>query len=144
MHLVLGALLAGRLVVVARGLYLARHLFTLLQYYKGEGGVSRAPTFVLRNLWTAPNSLPFYHPFRLPVADTEALVALYPGTDHGTAHPAPESDQRCPHNPAAPGTGFLAGTAPSSTTSTEAAAVVESLLSHCPSLPTRFFSEDNF
>ena len=27
-----GALLVGRLVVVARGLYLARHLFTLLEY----------------------------------------------------------------------------------------------------------------
>ena len=27
-----GALLVGRLVVVARGLYLARHLFTLLKY----------------------------------------------------------------------------------------------------------------
>ena len=89
-------------------------------------------------------SLPFYHPFRPPVAGTEALVVPYPGTDHGTAHPAPESDQRCPHNPVAPGTGFLAGTAPSSTTSTEAAAVVESLLSHCPPLLTRFFSEDNF
>ena len=28
-----GALLVGRLVVVARGLYLARHLFTLLSYF---------------------------------------------------------------------------------------------------------------
>ena len=27
----------------------------LLQYYKGEGGVSRDPKFVLRNIWTAPN-----------------------------------------------------------------------------------------
>ena len=27
------ALLVGRLVVVARGLYLARHLFTLLEYF---------------------------------------------------------------------------------------------------------------
>ena len=26
----------------------------LLQYYKGEGGVSRDPKFVLRNIWTAP------------------------------------------------------------------------------------------
>ena len=26
----------------------------LLQYYKGEGGVSRDPQFVLRNIWTAP------------------------------------------------------------------------------------------
>ena len=26
----------------------------LLQYYKGEGGVSWDPKFVLRNIWTAP------------------------------------------------------------------------------------------
>ena len=26
----------------------------LLQYYKGEGGVSQDPKFVLRNIWTAP------------------------------------------------------------------------------------------
>ena len=26
----------------------------LLQYYKGEGGVSLDPKFVLRNMWTAP------------------------------------------------------------------------------------------
>ena len=26
----------------------------LLQYYKREGGVSRDPKFVLRNIWTAP------------------------------------------------------------------------------------------
>ena len=26
----------------------------LLQYYKGEGGVSRDPKFVLRNIWTVP------------------------------------------------------------------------------------------
>ena len=26
----------------------------LLQYYKGEGGVSRDPKYVLRNIWTAP------------------------------------------------------------------------------------------
>ena len=29
----------------------------LLQYYKGEGGGSRDPKFVLRNIWTAPNHL---------------------------------------------------------------------------------------
>ena len=29
----------------------------LLQYYKGEGGVSRDPKFVLRNIWTAPRAL---------------------------------------------------------------------------------------
>ena len=27
----------------------------LLQYYNGEGGVSRDPKFVLRNIWMAPN-----------------------------------------------------------------------------------------
>ena len=26
----------------------------LLQYYKGEGGVTWDPKFVLRNIWTAP------------------------------------------------------------------------------------------
>jgi len=31
-----GALLVGRLVVVARGLYLARHLFTLLYFIQEE------------------------------------------------------------------------------------------------------------
>ena len=31
-----------------------RGLPNLLQYYKGEGGVSRDPKFVLRNIWTAP------------------------------------------------------------------------------------------
>ena len=31
-----------------------RGLPDLLQYYKGEGGVSRDPNFVLRNIWTAP------------------------------------------------------------------------------------------
>ena len=31
-----GALLVGRLVVVARGLYLARHLFTLFYYFLKE------------------------------------------------------------------------------------------------------------
>ena len=30
----------------------------LLQYYKGEGGVSPDPKFVLRNIWTAPNRDP--------------------------------------------------------------------------------------
>ena len=37
----------------------------LLQYYKGEGGVSRYPKFLLRNIWTAPNTsaeIVFYHP----------------------------------------------------------------------------------
>ena len=29
----------------------------LLQYYKGEGGVSRDPKFVLRNIWTAPDDI---------------------------------------------------------------------------------------
>ena len=33
----------------------SQRVVTLLQYYKGEGGVSRDPKFVLRNLWTAPN-----------------------------------------------------------------------------------------
>ena len=36
---------------------LMRRAFTLLQYYKGEGGVSRDPKFVLSNIWTAPNIL---------------------------------------------------------------------------------------
>ena len=31
----------------------------LLQYYKGEGGVSRDPKFVLRSIWTAPYNCPF-------------------------------------------------------------------------------------
>ena len=34
-----GALLVGRLVVVARGLYLARHLFTLLPSSVGENSL---------------------------------------------------------------------------------------------------------
>ena len=32
----------------------------LLQYYKGEGGVSRDPKFLLRNIWTAPNTSNFH------------------------------------------------------------------------------------
>ena len=34
--------------------YMGGGLPDLLQYYKGEGGVSRDPKFVLRNIWTAP------------------------------------------------------------------------------------------
>ena len=44
-----GALLVGRLVVVARGLYLARHLFTLLQYYIGVD----LPNLLQFYLWEA-------------------------------------------------------------------------------------------
>ena len=38
-----GALLVGRLVVVARGLYLARHLFTLLIFIVGDETEIRVP-----------------------------------------------------------------------------------------------------
>ena len=39
--------------------YMGGGLPDLLQYYKGEGGVSRDPKFVLRNIWTAPNTTLF-------------------------------------------------------------------------------------
>ena len=56
------ALMSQKLVisVISGAVHILRNrgwggLPDLLQYYKGEGGVSRDPKFVLRNIWTAPN-----------------------------------------------------------------------------------------
>ena len=52
-----GALLVGRLVVVARGLYLARHLFTLLYYDTVREDFSKkSPDHLFQAFYRCPKS----------------------------------------------------------------------------------------